>query len=55
MDWFFALQSDGWSAIAALGTFVVALTATVFAFVQIRQARALRVEQARPYVAATSN
>jgi hypothetical protein len=52
MGGFFGLQPDEWSAIAALGTFFVALFATVFAFMQIRQARALRIEQTRPYVAA---
>jgi hypothetical protein len=45
-----ALQPDEWSAIAATGTLVVAVIAAVFAFVQVRQARRVREEQAAPYV-----
>jgi hypothetical protein len=41
-----------WQAIAAVGTFVVAVAAAVFAFFQVREAARIRVEQARPYVVA---
>lgn len=55
-DWFWsvvgALDAAEWSALAAVITALIALAAAVFAFVQVREARRLRIEQARPYVAA---
>jgi len=50
--WIASLKADDWAAIGAIGTLVVAAVAAAFAFVQVRDARRLRVEQARPYVAA---
>lgn len=49
---FIGLQPDEWSALAAVGTFFVAVAAAIFAFIQVNEARRLREEQARPYVAA---
>ncbi|TKG68347.1 hypothetical protein [Prauserella endophytica] len=40
-----------WSAMAALGTLLVALIAAGFAWRQVNEARRLREEQAEPYVA----
>lgn len=42
-----------WSALAALGTLIVAATAAVFAWRQVNEAKRLRREQAEPYVAAS--
>jgi hypothetical protein len=50
--WLGSLSSDQWTAIGTVGTFVVALLAAAFAYFQVREARRLRTEQARPYVAA---
>src|SRR5215211_8561973 len=49
------LTSEHWAAVEALSTAVtafVAVAAAIFAFVQVRQARLLRVEQSRPFVVA---
>lgn len=51
-DWIVTLKADEWSAIGTVGTLAVAGVAAVFAWIQVRDARRLRVEQARPYVAA---
>jgi len=42
---------EAWSAAAAWTTASLALGATRVAFTQVRETRALRVEQAQPYVA----
>lgn len=41
-----------WQAIGSIGTLIVAIAAAIFAYVQIRDARRLREEQAAPYVIA---
>jgi hypothetical protein len=49
------LTSEQWAAVEALSTAItalVAVAAAIFAFVQVRQARLLRVEQSRPFVVA---
>lgn len=54
MDWFWAfvgfMSPEEWQAAAAVATFAIATIAAVLALVQVRQARLLREEQARPYV-----
>ncbi|MFB2583448.1 hypothetical protein [Herbiconiux liukaitaii] len=50
--WIVFLKSDEWAAIGTVGTHIVAIIAAVFAFMQVGEARQLRVEQARPCVAA---
>jgi hypothetical protein len=44
------MTPEEWSAASAVATVVVAVAAAVFAFVQVRQGRILREEQAAPYV-----
>lgn len=41
---------ESWSALAAWATFVVAVAAAAFAWTQIRHAKEVREEQARPFV-----
>jgi hypothetical protein len=50
--WIVSLKSDEWAALGTMGTLIVALVAAIFVWVQVRDARDLRREQARPYVAA---
>src|SRR4051794_41158199 len=45
-----AWSSDDWGAAASVGTFVVAMAATVIGWRQLRQARSLREEEAAPFV-----
>jgi hypothetical protein len=50
------LTAGGWDAVTAIataGTFVVALAAAVFAWMQVRHARQIRLDQSRPYVVVT--
>jgi hypothetical protein len=46
------LAPGDWQAISSIGTLVVAVVAAAIALTQVQQARRLRIEQARPYVAA---
>ena len=52
VEWLRSLSANEWAAIGTVGTMAIAGIAALFAFVQVRQARRLRIEQARPYVAA---
>jgi hypothetical protein len=47
---FLAWDPADWSALAAAVTTLVAVVAAAFAFLQVRQARLLREEQAQPFV-----
>jgi hypothetical protein len=49
--WLANLSAEEWTAIATGGTFLVALIASVAAALQVREARRLRIEQARRFVA----
>lgn len=44
--------ADEWQALGSVGTLIVAVVAAIFAWRQVTEARALRREQAQPYVAA---
>lgn len=46
------LAAEDWSAIAAMGTMLVAIAAGILALGQLREARKLRAEQTQPYVVA---
>lgn len=46
----FGLHPDAWSAVAAWMTLVVLGTTAAFAYIQVRDARRLREEEARPVV-----
>lgn len=46
------MTADDWQAVGSIGTLVVAIAAAIFAYMQIRDARRLREEQAAPYVIA---
>lgn len=52
VKWVGSLTASEWAAIGTVGTMVIAAFAAVFAYLQVSQARRLRIEQARPYVAA---
>ncbi len=45
------ISNGGWSAIAAWVGLLLAVAAAIFGFVQFREARRIREEQAQPYVA----
>ena len=47
-----ALTANDWIAIGTCATALIALAAGIVALIQVRQAKALREEQARPYVVA---
>jgi hypothetical protein len=50
MNFYEGWKAAEWAAFGQVGTFAVALIAVVFAFVQIKQARKLREEEAQPNV-----
>jgi hypothetical protein len=50
-SWVTGLDSGEWQAIGTLGTMAIAVVAAVVALRQVGEARRLRVEQAKPYVA----
>jgi hypothetical protein len=52
-DWLAGVHADQWAAAAAWLTALVAVGAAAVAFVQLGEARRLRVEQAAPYVVVT--
>ena len=49
-QWVGGLSADDWQAIGAIGTFIVAIAAATFAWIQVKEAARLRREQSRPYV-----
>ena len=45
-----AMHADAWSAVGSIGSAVVLLGAVFYASKQVKEARTLREEQARPWI-----